>query len=754
MKSTSTQEIEAKGVNQRYKAPVNAASNMDGHWSVDPNGGGWSNAKGIEPLIPLDSTVTFDTAKIVSNLQPIRFLSVVTRHNAAEVYYLYERDGSLQYDMGNAGSIGTTRRTSVLDTGRKIPKPDDCGTQLTTYGRFNLIINGYNRMLKWWGRELLSAFGFISPTPSPVLSGVQPDYIIYSDGAIPEAFYRRLENGNTCIRLSKTGYYGLGDPDTGSINRYDYKVSFISDTGSESPLSGSASVIWDLKGITDGPTSSGNRLANGKYYEGKYGVYFSNLPTGPQGTLARRIYRTKNRVDGITGAGEIYYLVRQIDNNADTTYTDITPDQDLNIPAPSVTDSVTISSQWKYCATWNNSIWLAGGEMNPYGIIYSRGGLPEQFSAFSTFDVGMRDGGAITALVPFYDILLVFRERSIELISYNNGGYSISTLDSNVGTTATNTIKLVAGVGVVFLNKDGIFAITGSIRGGAVYQVNKISEPIEKEMSRISLSAMARATATYSEMEKEYWCHYPVDGDTENSRGSVYHTMNAEWSFRYSNGLYSDGNGMPYTQLASDPNGNIIIGLKPTIGSDIFLRRGYPGIGLQVWSASRFSGAYISNPIINQSKTTFDYNTVQKSEDIWESTWNDFGDDSKKKRVLYVELEIITTGENPISLDWATDWGYDFTSSGTQIPLKPETVGTTNTEPSYGTKGGNPAVWSTSKWSQAQVTRLRWDIGTGLCSTFKFRVFSSNLFQVISFQVEAVGSQNKPLNQNGPSSRS
>ena len=86
MKSTSSQEIEAKGVNQRYKAPPNAASNMDGHWHPDPNGGGWVNDRGLEPLIPLDSTVTFDTAKIVSNLQPIRFLSVVTRHNAAEVY--------------------------------------------------------------------------------------------------------------------------------------------------------------------------------------------------------------------------------------------------------------------------------------------------------------------------------------------------------------------------------------------------------------------------------------------------------------------------------------------------------------------------------------------------------------------------------------------------------------------------------------------------------------------------------------------
>jgi hypothetical protein len=757
MITNSTNEIEARGVDQRYKANPNAASNIEGHFHPDPNGGGWINDRGIEPLIPLNTTITIPTADITKTLQPVRFLSVISRHQGAETYYLYEQTGDLKYDMGNKGTTAGVRQTSVLSSGRKIPKPDDCGTQITTYGRFNLIVNGYDKMIKWWGREAYSDFGFISPTPSPTIADVDTAYIVYYDGLLPEQKVELLTPGNTCIRFPKTSYQGLGTTTKGDVNRYDYKISFITDTGSESPLSDSATVSWTIssESAAGAPFTGAYRPSQAFYAEGKYGVLLTDFPIGPKGTVARRLYRTKNRKDGLTGAGEIYYLVDQIDNNSQNHFTDVIPDQDLTTLAPSVTDSVTISSQWKHCATWNNSMWLGGGEQNPYGIIYSKTGLPEQFGLVDYFDVGLREGGAITGLVPFYDVLLVFRERAIEIITVSgNGQFVISTLDANIGTTATNTIKLVAGYGVMFLSKDGVFAITGSVRGGSVYKVVKMSQVIEKEMGRISISALPRATATYSEREKEYWVHYPVDGDTENSRGSVFHVMNEQWSFRWADGLYSNGNGMPFSCLATDPNGWIIIGLIPNIGPDIQSRRGAPGIGLQVWSASRFGGQYLSNPVVNQSNTTFNINYIAKEKDVWESVWTDFGDDTKKKRVMSVELEVITTGNNPITLDWVTDWGYTYTSSGTQIPLRPETIETAFSEPVYqsGTEL-NAATWDKSKWSQTQVTRIRWDIGTSLCSSFKFRLSSANLLQILSYQIEVVGSQNKTLNQKGASSR-
>lgn len=60
---------------------------------------------------------------------------------------------------------------------------------------------------------------------------------------------------------------------------------------------------------------------------GRY-VVVSSIPTGPTGTVARRLYRTK-------AGGSTYYLVGQIDNNtAGMTFTDPTPDASLTVTAP------------------------------------------------------------------------------------------------------------------------------------------------------------------------------------------------------------------------------------------------------------------------------------------------------------------------------------------------------------------------------------------------------------------------------------
>ena len=58
-------------------------------------------------------------------------------------------------------------------------------------------------------------------------------------------------------------------------------------------------------------------------------VQLTNIPTGPTGTLARRVYRTR-------AGGSDYFRVGQIENNTfGVTYTDDTPDAGLTLSAPS-----------------------------------------------------------------------------------------------------------------------------------------------------------------------------------------------------------------------------------------------------------------------------------------------------------------------------------------------------------------------------------------------------------------------------------
>jgi hypothetical protein len=59
-------------------------------------------------------------------------------------------------------------------------------------------------------------------------------------------------------------------------------------------------------------------------------------------------------------------------------------------------------------------------------------------------------------------------------------------------------------------------------------------------------------------------------------------------------------------------------------------------------------------------------------------------------------------------------------------------------------------VWDSSKWEEPRVTRLRWDVNTGLVSWFAFRIISSNHMQIVKYQINVVGSTVKTPNTRAP----
>jgi hypothetical protein len=742
MDATSLPEQIAGGMDQRYFPAPNAAQLVE-NFRYEPSGG-WRNDRGWEPLIPYPSPFTVTLATLEDLYQPCRFLQVVQRHQGSEEYYLQERGGNLFYEFGNQGT--STSNKVILDKDRNLPRSDDPGTQAVPYGRFTTIINGYDKALKWWGRNKVEQFGFYQLPPSPTPLTVQTDY--NTDTTSPPVGSPTENNlDGIALLFPAESRLGLGDPEGGSINTYSYRVTYVTDTGSESPMSNPVTIGWTI------PTGDGE-AGNQK----KYGVMLVGLDPGHEGVVARRIYRTKNKKDGISGAGDIYYFLRQLDENNSTTYVDVAPDNQLTTEAPSVSDSVTISTSYKWGASWNSSFWLAGGEANPTRIIYSVQGLPEQFPAFNYFDVGVRDGGHITALYPYYDVLLVFRERSIDAVFANasGDGFTCTTIKKDLGTTATNTIKLVPGYGIMFLNKDGFWLIKGGMRGGAELQIDNMSPLIEKEMGRLSKNSLARACAAYSDREKEYWCIYPVDGDTECTRGAAWNIVNEQWSLR---GDPTGEKAWNFSQIATDQSGYFILGTRPLLLSPLQSSVAYPGLGLQVWSGRYAWGDNVVVSLPNQGVYTLTPSSQAPGISTWLSTWYDFGDDSIKKRVLSVELDVLTEGNNPIELQWAKDWGYSFTSAGV-VPIQiGEFVGTPQEQATYSpaglttTRQGNLATFGASGWEEPRVTRLRWDVQTGLVSHMQFKVLSSNHMQIVRFQINYIIGSVKTPNVRMPGAR-
>ena len=749
MNSNTVPEQVAGGVDQRYFPGSNAASLVQ-NFRYEPSGG-WRNDRGWEPLIPYPSPFNPTIAEIKELYQPCRFLTVLQRHQGSEEYYLQERDGNLFYEFGNQGTATTGK--IILDKDRNIPRSDDPGTQAVPYGRFVAVLNGYDNMLKFWGRARTTQFGFYQLPPALTPLDLQMNYNS-SEINPPAASATNNTLTGVALQFVASSQLGLGDPSGGSVNTFSYRQTYITDTGSESPLSPPCTANWIVpSGATDAA------IANQR----KYGVMLAGLDPGPDGTVARRIYRTKNKKDGISGSGDVYYFVAQIDENNTTTYIDVTPDNQLTIVAPGINDSVTISTSYKYGAAWNGTFWLAGGESTPTRIIYSAQGLPEQFPAFNSFDFGVRDGGHITALYPYYDVLLVFRERSIDAVFTNatGDGFTCTTIKKDCGTTATNTIKLIPGYGIMFVNKDGFWMIKGGLRGGASLEINNMSQTIEKEMARLSKNALARACAAYSDREKEYWCIYPVDGDTENTRGACWNIVNEQWSFRGAGDDQNSNHTWKFSQIATDQSGYFILGTSPQYNSSFpTLSRAYPGLGLQVWSGRTSWGDDFTITVTPQGAYTLTPAAHPQGQSTWTSTWYDFGDDSVKKRILSVELEVITEGNNPIELQWAQDWGYTFSPAGTVAIQVGDYLGSPSEQATYSPAGSatvnqaNKAVWGTSKWEEPRVTRLRWDVNTGLVSQFQFRILSTNHMQIVKYQINYIGGSVKTPNTRAPGAKS
>lgn len=753
---------------QSVTIPEQIAGGMDQRWYPSPNSatlvrnfraessGGWRNDRGWEPLIPYPSPFVLTGAELLDLYQPVRFLSVLQRHSNGEEYYLQERNGVLFYEFGNIGTA--LSRKIILDSGRNLPRSDDPGTQAVPYGRFIGLFNGTDKALKFFGRDVTTQFGFYQLPPSPTIIDVQTDYNSTIAPAAPVGSATNNNLDGIAVQFEISDRIGLGNPTSGAVNTFSYKQSYVTDTGSESPLSTASTIGWT---IPAGDSTIPLAFANQK----KYGVMLTGLDPGPAGTVARRIYRTKNKKDGLTGAGDVFFLVQQIDENNSTSFLDVAPDNQLVQAAPSVNDSITISTSYKYGAAWNSSFWLAGGESTPTRIIYSAQGLPEQFAGSDFFDVGVRDGGHITALYPYYDVLLVFRERSIDAVFTNSAGdgFTCTTIKKDCGTTSTNSIRLIPGVGIMFLNKDGFWLLNGGLRGGASIDIQNVSQTFEKEIGTLSKNALARAVAAYSEREQEYWCIYPVDGETECSRGASYNIINRQWSIRAAGPdqeVLAPPAAWKFSQIACDAAGYFILGTRPQHNITFpFLSNAYPGLGLQVWSGRSASGDDVAIAVDGQGNFILTPTAHAPAASTWQSTWQDFGDDSVKKRVLTVEMDAITEGNNPILLEWASDWSYDWQAAGT-VPLQvADTSGTPFEAATYfpplvspppTSRQGNSAVWDTSKWEEPRVTRLRWDVNTGLVSWFAFRIVSSNHMQIVKYQINVIGSTVKTPNTRMP----
>ena len=701
-----------KGVNQLLPQPPDSATKMV-NFTIDPHTGGWDNRIGYEKFFPGDALY-----HPFNDTERIQSMYIWTTHSGARTYHIYETADTgtgvcdLKFTVGNV-HITTGGGVVPMDLGRSIPLTNEPGTSYEPMGRFLVITNGYDMPIKFDGDQVTELGWTRIPNPPSVL-GVDPNnsggsnktYMPFHDFTVDPGmgiFGAILE---TSSLHSMYTYYGLGDPTSGATNTYKWKVTWINSAGSESPVSSSSSVVsWVVA------AAHTYRMA----------VYLDNIPIGPSGTVARRIYRTKNlRESPDVGAGEIYYFVEEIDNNTETNYVDFMPDAAMNSLAPQNADSVLLPTLApRVAASFKGVLFIDGGNEDPTKLFYSQPGQPDSYAASSYFDVGSREGGGIVGLVSFYNQLIVFRENAIDLIRGNPiAGFKIVPFAEGIGTDAPDTITVIKGLGVIFLAKDGVYRISGGMDGGAVLNIERLTDGLLKTLDRISKQARPRSVAAFSHKWREWHCYVPVDGGTKPTLGLVLHLDNGEWSTR---------EGFPVGAISTTKDGDIVFGTNTgkEAGATTW------ECGLFVISRKRNLGYTIVSPG-GEDATVDAVSPTAK----YHSAWLDFGNSQKKKFIKYVYVYALTRGDNTIPMTYYMDFGDSGTASA---PVKQQ-------RPDHADQNvyGN-GVWGVATWEEPYLTELRYPIAQKGSSHFSFEIETPNDMIIVGYSVEFVSNETQTV---------
>jgi len=634
MKQNTYQTPLAGGLETKLpQNPQNA--NVAQNLVIDTETGGWSTRLGYEPFkAGATSWAPFTNCGPIHSLHAAQHLA-----SGARQHILFEEQGNLQLLYECSGLI----QLKTLASGRNVPTPTEAGSWFTDTGYGTIITNGVDRpvLVKPWPAPqsalvvtdfLIRDFGFTGvPTAvDPHLNIPMPK----PSGGVP-AFDPQTGGGATTLwcpsdtqAIPDGGRWGLGlSTNTGTnaadgdkVSLFGWVVSFISDTGSEGPASTLATATWSLP----------------EDHEGFRYACTLDIPTGPAGTVARKLYRTTNFSDDAPNSGDsTLYVVDLVRNNVDTTYYDASQTRTLGQPAPLVATGPLPAPRARFSALFAGCLFLDGGIDDARTIYFSAQGLIEQFSADSYIELS-NVGGGITAMYASYTNLLIFRENSIDVVQGTfSSGFTVTTISTSVTCRAPHSIQAVPGLGVVFLGNDGVYAITGGFTGGAVSDVINLTISQDKVIERITPDCHVKAVSCFSAAQREYQLYLPVDGSDRPGLGLVLHVDRLPQAAALS--PWSTRLGFPVGAVATLYDGTVIFGHHTgnETGNSTSQR------GLFVLSGRRALGADIVGD-------TMTFNAAPTS--VYRSAWWSAGDAQLMKQVTYVTVWVLTTGAPTITM--------------------------------------------------------------------------------------------------------
>ena len=631
----------AGGLGTRLPQNPQDAGKLD-NWTLDRVSGGWSSRVGYERY-----RVGSTNWEPFQNVGPVYALHVAQQlAGGARQAVLFEADGNLHFYY-DATAVPALR---TLATGRHIPTPTEAGACFTDTPHGTIITNGVDRpvIVDPWPLGNLSEsaaaiarcirpLGFSSLPGAPELLRVEPmpkpNVTTYDPPVVGSAITIWCPVNPSAI--ADGGRWGLGFSSNPSGEPGDkkalfgYAVSYISDTGSEGPASELATTSWGL------PTDAvGLRHAVGM-----------RIPIGPEGTVARRIYRTQNMSDDfISAVGDTtLYTLDTVRNNAEDLYFDAQRPTNVSFPKPDLATGPLPAPRARFSALFKGSLWLDGGISDGFSLYFSAPGLIEQFGAANYIQLGA-EGGAITGLFSNYTTLLVFRERGIDVVTGTYAtGFQVTTISNSITCLSPHTIQAVPGLGVVFLATDGVYALTGGLEGGAIQDAINLTIGQDEVIERLTPDCLPKAVAVFSAKLREYHLYFPANGQDRCNRGLVLHVDRLSLVDTRRLSPWSMRRGFPVGALATRADGTVLFGHHTGNESG----NATSERGLFVLSGKRAMGSVVvENAMVDDPPPKSTYR----------SAWWAAGDPQLQTQVAYVTIWVMTTGDATITMRHLKDF--------------------------------------------------------------------------------------------------
>ena len=706
MRGTTLQTPTAGGLETRLPGNPQNAGVLE-NWTIDPVSGGWSSRVGYERFNP-DTAAgwsPFGTTGPIYSLHVAQHLA-----QGARQMVIFESDGNLQllYDIAGTTNLRT------IQSGRHIPTVTEAGSWYTDIGDRTIVTNGVDRpvIVRPWPLgdtvELAASYtatvrplGFGGP-PAPV----EPRRNEPMDPGTESQ--QTASGGRTALWCpfspgvpgETAGVWGMGFPKGESNDNqqslFDWSVSFLTDTGSESPLSPVSTLTWTMP-----TTAKGFRAA-----------IVLGIPTGPPGTVGRVLYRTRNYSDDYVYQGDNrLFEVGRVYNNVDDVFFDATLTSELVVPAPTVPTVGLPAPRARFSAFWAGVLWLDGGIEDASTLYYSRPGRIEEFAADGYLRLGGQTAGGITAIFPHYACLVVFRENAIDVVTGDaSAGFQSSTISTGVTCRAPHSVAAVPGLGLVFLALDGVYAVVGGLQGGSTFDVVKLTTAQRELIDRLTPDLHPKAVGAFSPVTREYHVYAAADGQDRPSLGLVLHvdlleTSLSPWSTRV---------GFPVGALATMYDGTFVFGHNTgyeagaNSEAGVFLMTGRRALGGTV------------------TEQTFTYGNPPTS--TYRSTWNDFGDAVAQKKVHYVTVWCLTTGSPSVTVRHLKDFSLTSVEERTYQAQPPDA----SDLPVFGTA----QLGTATDYRKERLVPLRVSVAQQSCAWFAFEVQTTDDLVIVGHEIE------------------